>query len=551
MKYLLVKIYLKSLSILALLGLPFFLIHNSNKPILGNYSLSFIFLLLIPYFLILIFLLIELKPIYTKDYKVFKENGNKYHLLNTLFIFLLLSWVYFFWIIKIDYVGTFMFLFSSCLLFYILQKTLKILEILLIGTPIMIFSMILLFSELMFLSFNLVFPESFEKNKIVYWGDTKTFKSLSNNEYPFISKGGRLLPNLRVKMFNPYHPKGVSLITNSIGFRNHDNYDSTKLISKFRILSLGDSFSNGYHVDQKDFFGYVLESVLRKKTNSDNIEILNVEVSDPAFGSVYLSNYINYWKPDLILYGTYSNDVIQTEAVFGKDKLFYFDNDGNLMSNENVDLLKSSYIEKFSDLKFPKKAQIVSSNSIILQNFKSRVNKFYLTRKVKALFKSLIFIDNVKVYSYAEKYETLDGHKRYFDGSNNFGLFYKRDKNRITNLYKPFFKSLSHINRICNDSGAIFALINHPMRYQVQNGDWDLLADRWSLNKSDFDLRLHNKRIQKFCKNENIIFIDPINDFISNKKKLYQPNDSHYNREGHYIAAKSAANEIIKIIDKD
>ena len=137
----------------------------------------------------------------------------------------------------------------------------------------------------------------------------------------------------------------------------------------------------------------------------------------------------------MILYGTYSNDVIQTEVIFGKDKLFYFDNDGNLMSNENVDLLKSSYIEKFSDLKFPKKAQIVSSNSIILQNFKTRVNKFYLTRKVKLLLKSLIFIDNVKIYSYAEKYETLDGHKRYFDGSNNFGLFYKRDKNIMTNLY--------------------------------------------------------------------------------------------------------------------
>ena len=89
------------------------------------------------------------------------------------------------------------------------------------------------------------------------------------------------------------------------------------------------------------------------------------------------------------------------------------------------------------------------------------------------------------------------------------------------------------------------------MRYQVQNSDWDLLANRWSLNKSDFDLRLHNKRIQKFCKKDNIRFIDPINDFISSEKKLYQPNESHYNREGHYIAAKSAANEIIKIINKD
>ena len=66
----------------------------------------------------------------------------------------------------------------------------------------------------------------------------------------------------------------------------------------------------------------------------------------------------------MILYGTYSNDVIQTDAVFGKDKLFYFDDDGNLMSNDNVDLLNlfSGYIENFSDLKFPNKAQIVSSS---------------------------------------------------------------------------------------------------------------------------------------------------------------------------------------------
>ena len=46
----------------------------------------------------------------------------------------------------------------------------------------------------------------------------------------------------------------------------------------------------------------------------------------------------------------------------------------------------------------------------------------------------------------------------------------------------------------------LFLLINHPMRYQVQNSDWDLLANRWSLNKSDFDLKLHNKKSKNFAK---------------------------------------------------
>ena len=496
----------------------------------------------------IIFLSIELKKSLRKDYKVSRINRNKHLFIKTSFIFVILFWIYFFWIIKIDYVGTFMFLFTSCVLFYILYKTLKILEILLIGAPILIFSIVLLFSELIFLSFNLVFPNAFEKNEIVYWGDIKTFKSLSNTEYPFISKGGRLLPNLNVKMFNPYNPRGVSLITNSIGLRNHNNYDSTKLNSKFRILNLGDSFSIGYHVDQNDFFGNVLQSLLLQKSKSNNIEILNVEVSDPAYGSVYLSRYINYWKPDLILYGTYSNDIMQTETVYGKDKLFYFDNNGDFMFNDNLDTLKSSFIDRFSDLKFPDKGQKVGSNSILFQNFMIRVNKFYLTKKVKLFFKSLIVRDKVKIYSYTEKYENLDGHKRYFDGSNNFGLFYKKDKNKVIDLYKPFFRTLSHLNKICNDSGVIFALMNHPMRYQVQKRDWELLSNRWSLKTSDFDLKLHNKRIQKFCNKKNIIYIDPIDDFILNKKQLYQPNDIHYNRDGHYIAAKSAANKILNIL---
>ena len=155
MKYLLVKIYLKSLSILTLLGVPFFLIHKSNKPVLGNYSFNFIFLILIPYFLMIIFLSIELKKSLRKDYKVSRINRNKHLFIKTSFIFVILFWIYFFWIIKIDYVGTFMFLFTSCILFYILYKTLKILEILLIGAPILIFSIVLLFSELIFLSFNL------------------------------------------------------------------------------------------------------------------------------------------------------------------------------------------------------------------------------------------------------------------------------------------------------------------------------------------------------------------------------------------------------------
>ena len=68
------------------------------------------------------------------------------------------------------------FLIASSFLFYILRENLKNFDFINWISNIDLFNDITIFRNNVF-SFNLVFPESFEKNKIVYWEIQKPLKA--------------------------------------------------------------------------------------------------------------------------------------------------------------------------------------------------------------------------------------------------------------------------------------------------------------------------------------------------------------------------------------
>ena len=81
-------------------------------------------------------------------------------------------------------------------------------EILIFGYFVIGFGIILFSLELIQLSaFNLFN----NKNEILYWGDKTTFSDTFKKKEPFISIGGRLLPNLNIEMSSPEKISGVLL----------------------------------------------------------------------------------------------------------------------------------------------------------------------------------------------------------------------------------------------------------------------------------------------------------------------------------------------------
>jgi hypothetical protein len=110
-------------------------------------------------------------------------------------------------------------------------------------------------------------------------------------------------------------------VTNSRGFRNHTDFPYTKPAGTFRVLSLGDSHTQGYEARQDSTFSAVLERFLAHR--GIKAEVLNAGVS--GFGTAealaLLENEGYRYTPDVVLLGFYANDFEDNlkAGLFGLD----------------------------------------------------------------------------------------------------------------------------------------------------------------------------------------------------------------------------------------
>lgn len=97
-------------------------------------------------------------------------------------------------------------------------------------------------------------------------------------------------------------------VTNKNGFRNTKNFGHEKPVSTIRVLSLGDSHTQGYEVRQEFTFSAVLERFLNH--NAGKAEVINAGVSgfSTAEELVFLENEGVKYNPDVVVLGFFAND---------------------------------------------------------------------------------------------------------------------------------------------------------------------------------------------------------------------------------------------------
>ena len=160
---------------------------------------------------------------------------------------------------------------------------------------------------------------------------TDQFRHRWPDAEPFIAAGGRLQPGLDLDVYTddpgrpPYHLK-----TNSEGFRNDHEIPLVAKPGELRVLNLGDSFSVGYGVDQDRFIGSLLESRWRREFPGREVSFMNAEVSDPAYGLLYLQRYGIHYAPDFVLYVYVDNDSHQAYLPIGAKGIFSLDSEGEV-----------------------------------------------------------------------------------------------------------------------------------------------------------------------------------------------------------------------------
>lgn len=117
-------------------------------------------------------------------------------------------------------------------------------------------------------------------------------------------------------------------VTNSQGFRNLEDFNYEKPAGVLRILSLGDSHTQGYEVRQDQTFSAVLKRYLQR--HQDKVQVINTGVSgfSTAEALVLLENEGLRYRPDAVVLGFFANDIEDNL----KASLFDVDADGTLVA---------------------------------------------------------------------------------------------------------------------------------------------------------------------------------------------------------------------------
>jgi hypothetical protein len=114
---------------------------------------------------------------------------------------------------------------------------------------------------------------------------------------------------------------------NNQGLRNNKDIEYEKPKGVTRILSLGDSHTQGYEVSQSNTFSAIIDKYLN--TNGYKTEVINSGVSgfSTAEELIYLENEGIKYNPDVVVLGFYANDY-QDNIKAG---LFKLDENNNLI----------------------------------------------------------------------------------------------------------------------------------------------------------------------------------------------------------------------------
>lgn len=334
----------------------------------------------------------------------------------------------------------------------------------------------------------------------------------------------------------------VRWVNNAAGFRRDEEVVRERQPGTLRILSLGDSFTAGYRVDQEETFSHLLEEHLEATGRWREVEVLISVVEEPPTGLHYLTTEGLRWRPDLVLLGiTLGNDLAQTHATLDpRGELRLEDDRQPPAIRPNPDEDQAALVAELRAWTLPPHCfdpEAVTPPEPARSKPGSKGGPRLLQRLLGAL-------ESLGEGEKPQAVTSLWGEyrqPRLFD-NNGLGMFLEPPPPRIESAYARLFSTLNAYGKVCAAHGIGFAVVLFPQRFQVQPRDWRATAKAYGLRPDCFDVMAPNKRLVAFCRRTGISCIDPTaamrRRFLETGRSLYLPRgDMHWNARGHRALA--------------
>ncbi|MBL7996230.1 SGNH/GDSL hydrolase family protein [bacterium] len=316
---------------------------------------------------------------------------------------------------------------------------------------------------------------------------------------------------------------------NSKGLRSTE-YEYEKPANTYRILFLGDSFTEGYDVEFESLFTTILENKLNDYyKNSIHIEVINAGTGGYSNDQEYIFYFLQGYKysPDLVVMMMYpTNDVYyNAQKKYGNYSKPKFDIQNDTLVLTNTPLPEPPPSESFKDL-----FRGMAIYQFVLNNVLSRMPN------VTAFLGSsgLVSIETAEM-------ATQKG--RAPASFNIYDRIYSAGIDSAWTLTKEILRATKIITE---RHGSDFLLFSIPDKFQIYDASWTATQQLYKVNDSIWDRSKPEAILAEFCRKEKIAFINFLDSLRSQNSEtagLY--NGVHWNELGNKKAAEILLKAII------
>lgn len=274
---------------------------------------------------------------------------------------------------------------------------------------------------------------------------------------------------------------------NSKGFKDRE-FNQEKAPGIYRILGIGDSFAYGVVPYQYNYYTRLEEKLnqLEKK-----VEIINMGI--PGLGP--------------------------------KDYLSIFVDEG-LELNPEMAIVSFFVGNDFTD---SQSARSIYSYSYIASFIKLAIDlqKSYEGRQING---NIVYEDDRP---------SLDEEK-FLEIQTSRSYIYLKENNNFQNQLKLAVSYLRKIKDICEAKDIEFLVVIIPDELQVNEKLQSQVIQALGNSRDNFDFTLPNRLLSRELEGEKIKYIDMLSEFksVSRSKRVYKPQDTHWNIAGNELAAE-------------
>lgn len=328
----------------------------------------------------------------------------------------------------------------------------------------------------------------------------------------------------------------ITININSFGQRDKEHWSDIK-DNNFRILALGDSFTMGYGVDEKDTYIALLSEKL-KEASSQKAEIINASVFgySPLIYNLYLQKKGLSFDPDMVM-------VFFTLTDFWEDRQRFLE-----LKKSYPDLTEEELLDKIESADVQFKFELINSPT-------GQVIKVSTLQKVKSYLRSN-FILYATVVDFIKKRNQPAQQDVIYQGDidRDIVALIRGDKISQDNweeLFRVPIHNLKIISRLLAARDIDLVIVLVPEAVQVSDQEW---PNRIALGlPANFDdpRGPFQEEIIKRLADEKINFVNLLPDFHqSNIFPLYFTKDGHFRESGHRLAAEIILAQTYKYLQK-